>query len=224
VLADIYSPDPAPGQERPVAVYDANALDIIIKSTTDKQSLIRSDAIRHLGETKDPKYADRYIAALNDPSYDVIDEAAIALARTKDPKASAALVKLTTTPSWRGRIQMAGLRGLAELGDKSGFESGYKIATDKSQPMQIRNVALSLVAATGKGDERAFPLIFDKFKYALATENQQGMINTVEAIIKIADPRGQQVFDMLKAKFKDSPNILDRINIYETRFKAALQK
>jgi hypothetical protein len=80
------------------------------------------------------------------------------------------------------------------------------------------------VAATGKGDERAFPLIFDKFKYAFATENQQGMINTVEAIIKIADPRGQQVFDMLRAKYKDSPNILDKINIYEAQFKAALQK
>ena len=224
VLADIYSPDPAPGQERPAAVYDSNALDIIIKSTTDKQSLIRSDATRHLGETKDPKYADRYLAALNDRSYEVIDEAALALARTKDPRASAALIKLTATPSWKGRIQMAGLRGLAELGDKSGFEAGYGMATDKSLPMYIRNAALSLVAATGKGDERAFPLIFDKFKYAFATENQQGMINTVEAIIKIADPRGQQVFDMLRTKYKDSPNIIEKINFYESRFKAALQK
>jgi hypothetical protein len=224
VLADIYSPDLPQGQDRPPAVYDANALDIIVKSTSDKQSVIRADAIRHLGETKDAKYADRYLAALNDRSYSVIDEAALALARTKDPRAFDALIKLSRTSSWKGRIQNAGLNGLAELGDSRGFETGYKMATDKSLPMNIRTTALRLVAATGKGDPRAFPLIFEKFKYALDTENQSGMINTTRAIIQIADPRGQQIFDMLRAKYKDNRTVLEKVDLYEGQFKAALNK
>ena len=98
------------------------------------------------------------------------------------------------------------------------------MATDKSLPMNVRTTSLRLVGATGKGDQRAFPLIFEKFKYALATENQQGMINTTRAIIKIADPRGQQVFDMLRAKFKDQPNIISQVDYYEAQFKAGLGK
>jgi aminopeptidase N len=224
VLADIYSPDPPRGQERPAAVYDANVLDAYTRLTKDPQSLIRSDAIKNLGETKDAKYAGLYLSALDDRSYAVIDQAALALARTKDPRAMDALVKLTNTPSWKGRIQNAGLNGLAELGDSRGFETGFRMATDKSLPMNVRTTALRLVAATGKGDQRAFPLIFEKFKYALATGNQQGMINTTLAIIKIADPRGQQVFDMLRARFKDQPNIMSQVDFYEAQFKAALGK
>jgi HEAT repeat protein len=224
VLADIYSPDPPRGQERPPAVYDANVLEAFTRLTKDKQSIIRSDTIKDLGETKDPKYTPLYLSALDDRSYAVIDQAAVALARTKDPRALDALVKLTNTPSWKGRIQIAGLNGLAELADRRSFETGYRIATDKNQPMNVRTTALRLVAATGKGDQRAFPLIFEKFKYALDTGNVQGMINTTLAIIKIADPRGQQVFDMLRAKFKDQPNVISQIDQFETQFKAALSK
>jgi aminopeptidase N len=224
VLAEIYSPDPPQGQERPTAVYDANALDIIVRSTSDKVSLIRSDAIRHLGETKDAKYADRYLSALNDRSYTVIDEAAVALARTKDPRAFDALVKLTATPSWKGRIQVAGLNGLTELGDARGFETGYKIATDKSQIIKVRRTALGVIGATGKGDARAFPIIFEQFKAALAANDVTGLFNSAYAIATVADPRGQEAFDLLKARFKDDGYLLNFVNVLETRFHAALKK
>jgi HEAT repeat protein len=224
VLADIYSPDPPRGQQRPAAVYDANALNVMVRSLSDKQSIIRADATRHLGETKDPKYADRYLDELNDPSYAVIDEAAVALARTGDKRAFDALVKLTNTPSWKGRIQNAGLNALAELGDSRGFEVSYKIATDRSLPMNVRNRALTVVAATGKGDPRAFPLIFDKFKAAYATGGINALYGATLAIIKLADPRGQEAFDMLKQRYKDQGNILALVDRLETQFQAAIKK
>lgn len=195
----------------------------MLRLVKDPQSLIRADAIRFFGESQDAKYTDLYLGALKDQSYAVIDQASIALGRTKSPKAYDALVELTKTPSWKGRIQIAGLRALAELNDKRAFDLGYKTATDVNIPNNIRTTALAVVGATGKGDERAFPLIFERFKKALDANDFNGIANTSQAFVKIADPRGQQAFDMLKEKFKNQANIMGFINFLEAQFKAALK-
>ena len=223
-IANIYSPDPLPGQERVAAKLDAKVEQATMRLAKDTQPIIRAEAIRLLGETKDAKHADVFLAALNDRSYGVIDEAAAALGQTKDPRAYDALVKLTNTPSWKGRIQIAGLNGLADLGDKLAFDVGYKIVTDTTLPMNVRTMALSVVGATGKGDQRSYPLIFEKFKKAVDASNFNGIVNGVRAIIKIADPRGQEAFDMLKVKFKGQDNILGFVNFFESQFKAAIKQ
>lgn len=224
VIANIYSPDPAPGQQRPAAKLDSNVEQAMMRLAKDPQPIIRGEAMELLGETQDKKYADIFLAGVNDRSYTVIDQAALALGRVKDPRAFDALVKLTNTPSWKNRIQIAGMNGLAALDDKRAFDVGYKAATDKTLPLSLRTTALIIVGASGKGDPRAYPLIYDRFKVALAASNIQGIINSVQAIIKIADPRGQEVFDTLKVKFKDQPNALNAISNYETQFKAAVKQ
>ena len=224
IVASIYSPDPPPGTERPAAKLDDNAAQAMLRFAKDSNSQLRSEAIELLGETRDPKYADAYLTALNDQSYLVIDKAAIALALTKNAKAYDALTKLTATSSWRGRIQNAGLNGLADLEDKRAFDVGYKMATDTALPMNVRTTALAVVGATGKGDPRAYPLIFEKFKKSLDAGALNDLINTVEAIIKIADPRGQEAFDLLKTKYKDNQNAMAAIAQYETEFQSAIKK
>ena len=76
----------------------------------------------------------------------------------------------------------------------------------------------------GKGDSRAFPIIFDQFKKAVDANNIQGIINGMQAIVRVADPRGQEAFDMLKQKFKDNPGAMQFIANQETQFKAAIAK
>lgn len=223
VIAALYSPDPPRGQPRPAATLSAPVVDLATKLAKDAQSLMRADAIRLLGETQDAKFKSIFLSALNDQSYTVIDEAATALGRVKATDAYDSLVKLTATPSWKGRVQIAGLNGLAELGDKRAFDIGYKMATDKTLPLNIRTSALAIVGATGKGDPRAYPLIFAKFKTAYDSGSNQAMINGVQAIIKLGDPRGQEAFDMLRTKFKDSPNAMQMVNLFETQFKAGLK-
>lgn len=224
VIANIYSPDPQPGKVRAAFTLDAHVEQAIIRLTKDPKSIIRGEAMELLGETQDKKYADIFLAALNDQSYEVIDQAAVALGRIKDARALDALTKLTATKSWKGRIMIAGLNGLAELGDKRAFEIGYKIATDPTLSSNIRTNALAIVGATGKGDPRAYSLIFGQFKKAVEATNFQGIINGVNAIIRIADPRGQEAFDLLKTKFKDQPGILRFAASFEARFKAAVGK
>ncbi|MGB2753378.1 MAG: M1 family aminopeptidase [Pyrinomonadaceae bacterium] len=223
VIANIYSPDPPPGQDRPAVKLDANVEAALLRLSKDTQPQVKGDALELLGETQDKKYGDLFIAGLTDRSYEVIDQSALAIARVKDPRAFEALSKLTTTPSWKGRIQIAGLNGLAELGDKRAFEIGYKTATDKTAPAAARSAALIIVGSTGKGDPRAYPLIFEKLKPAVASNNFQPIFNGVQAIIKLADPRGQEAFDLLKEHFKGQAGPLQTIAAWETAFKAALK-
>ncbi|MEO8573743.1 MAG: M1 family aminopeptidase [Pyrinomonadaceae bacterium] len=224
VIANLYSPDPKAGQERAAFKLDGAVEKTLIRLTKDPKSIIRGEAIELLSETQDKKYADIFVPALDDQSYEVIDQAAAALGRVKDLRALDALTKLTMTKSWKGRVMIAGLNGLAELGDKRGFETGYRIATDQSISRDIRLNALAVVGTTGKGETRAYPLIFEEFKKALDARNFQGIINGMKALIKIADPRGQEAFDLAKAKYKDQPGTLNFLAGYETRFKAAVGK
>ncbi len=223
VIANIYSPDPPPGKERPAAKLDAAVEAALLRLAKDTQTQIKGDALELLGETQDKKYGDLFLAGLTDRSYEVIDQSALAIARVKDPRAFDALSKLTTTPSWKGRIQIAGLTGLSELADKRAFEVGYKTATDKTSPSAARSAALVIVGSTGKGDPRAYPLIFEKFKPAVESNNFQPIFNGIQAIIKLADPRGQEAFDLLKEHFKGQAGPLQTIAAWEAEFKAAIK-
>jgi aminopeptidase N len=224
VIANVYSPDPPPGQERPAAKLDANVEAAVVRLTKDQQSVIRGEAMELLGETQDPKYAPIFVTGLSDRSYTVIDQASLALARSKAPTAYDAISKLVGMQSWKGRIQMAGLNALAELGDKRAFDSAYNLTQDKNVPVNVRTAAGVVVGVTGKGDSRAFPLVFDQFKKAYDSGNVGNLINSIQALIKVADPRGQEAFDMLKTKYKDNPGAMQAITQYEAQFKAALKE
>jgi aminopeptidase N len=223
VIANIYSPDPQPGQARPAAKLDPNVEASVIRLTKDPQSLIRADAIELLGETQDRKHSELALTMLQDRSYAVIDEASLALGRMKEPRAVEHLLKLSATPSWRGRIQTAAFNALGVLGDKRAFDAAYKAAIDTALLPNIRSAALVVVGATGKGDPRAFPLVFEKFKAAVPTNNFGPIYNGVQAIIKLADPRGQQAFELLKEHYKGQQGPLSAVNNWEAQFKAAIK-
>ncbi len=212
----------APNDSGKTVKDDDPMLQVFVKAAKDQKSLIRSDAVSFLGTTLFAGFADLYLTALNDQSYGVIDEAALALGKTKSPKAYDALLKLTNTPSWRGRIQIAGFTGLAELGDKRAFEAAYSAATDKTKAANLRSAALGVIGASGKGDPRAYPLISAAFKKALAANDFQGMFDALQGVVKLADPRGQEVFDALKERFKNSANFMGFILAQEAEFKKAV--
>lgn len=222
-VSRLYVTEPLPGGDSPAVKLDEPVLQAALKLTRDPNSLVRGDAFELLGSTKDQKRADLFITALNDQSYYVIDQASSGLANIGGPKAFDALAKLTTGRTWRGRVEAAGLNALAELGDKKSFEPAYKLASDKTRPLNVRLAALAVVGSTGKGDPRAFPLIFEQFKKALDSNDFNNLVLGIGAIIKLADPRGQQAFDLMRAKFKDQPELLGGISFFEQQFKAAIK-
>ncbi|MEJ7699424.1 MAG: hypothetical protein WKF71_07220 [Pyrinomonadaceae bacterium] len=152
----------------------------------------------------------------------VIDTASAALALTKDARAYDQLAKLINTPSWKNRLTIAGLRALSVLGDKRAFDTGLKFASDKTQTSNVRSTALGIVAASGKGDQRAFPLIFESYKKALANNEYQSIFNGLTSLIRLADPRGQEAFDLANAKFKTQPQLIGFVTMLETQFKKSI--
>jgi aminopeptidase N len=218
-------PRTAPGQTVSKLVLDAETSNALVAAAGDSDSRVRSQAISLLGLTQDPTHYNLYRkSAMSDQSYDVIDAAAIAMARTKHDDAYSVLRVLAQTDSWRGRVQVAGLNALAELGDKNALDLGFKYATAPGTPANVRNAGLSIVGSVGGDNPKAFDLIFTNFKSALERSAFQSMFTGLRAIIRLADPRGQQAFDLMKAKFKDNPQFMGFINMQEAQFKAGLKK
>jgi aminopeptidase N len=223
LVSQIVSPDPAPGQPRPAIKLDPATEALTMRLAKDPQSLVRGDAIRLLGETQDAKYVPTYLSALDDRSYGVIDQASQALALTKDARSFDALAKLTTTPSWKGRIVNAGLNGLNTLADKRGLDIGLKVAADMSVPLRARRTAYRLIGATGKGDARAYPVLATAVRGALAADDEGTLVNVTRAVVQLADPRGQEVFDLLKTRYKDDAQVMNFLTSSEKAFKTAIQ-
>lgn len=222
----------APASEsKPVALDDATIAMLLTVIKQDK-AWTRMTAINFLAMTRDAKFADLFISHLNDESDRVINAAAIALGKSKSPKAFDALAKLVSKPSWKNQSLMSSLVGLKELGDPRGFDIAFRALSDlkllrwrlPTPPVwDLRVFAADTIVALGKG-EAAYQLIFDRCKKSMAENDLEGIFYNVVLISKLADPRGQEVFDLLKAKFKDDADTMNAVNQYETQFKAATVK
>lgn len=200
--------------------FSLETINILLAATKDQRANVRAAAISQLGRLRDAKYADTFSAALNDQSYTVIDAAANALGATKSPAAYDQISRLLDQNSWRDRIRIAALNGLSATGDKRAMELGFKY-TDKSFAPNIRTAALGVLAETGKGDQRIFPLVFENFKKSLDSSDFNGIFSGFISLIKLGDPRGQQAFDLAKEKFKTQAGFLNFINQMEGAFKQA---
>jgi aminopeptidase N len=214
---------PAQGNPNAAVNLDTATVAALTTATKDANSNVRAAALNGLGFLRDAKYAPMFTAALNDQSYGVIDAAAAALGRTSDATAYDALVKLTDTASWRDRVRLAGLQGLSFLGDRRAIDLGFKYS-EKSYPASVRAAALNVLAASGKGDARVYPLLLESFKKSLENNDFNGIFSGFQSFIRLADPRGQEAFDLAKEKFKNQQNFLGFINQLETQFKKAIEQ
>jgi HEAT repeat protein len=204
--------------------FDGETINTLTKAAGDKHSQVRGNAISLLGLTKDKKFAPIYKRAINDQSYFVINKAARALANTNDTEAYFVLRKTAQTDSWKNNIQIAGLNALAILKDKRALDLGFKFATDKTQPLNVQTAAVAIIGAVGKGDPRTFPIVLENFKIAVENSNFQSIISGIETIINLADPRGQEAFDLFREKFKGNPQAEGFIKTKEAEFKKTIQE
>jgi aminopeptidase N len=162
----------------------------------------------------------------------VISAAAFALGKSKSPLAFDALARLVNKPSWKNQSLMSALNGLKELGDPRGFDIAFNALSDLKllrwrlpvPPVwDLRIFAAETIAVLGKS-KMAYPLILERFKKSMEENDIEGIFNNVLLINKLADPQGQEVFELLKSKFRDDANMMAAVNDYETQFKQAIDK
>ncbi len=212
------------------AQLDAATVKLLLAVIKKDEPWVRTAAINFLGLTRDAKYTELYISLLSDRSDRVVNAAAVALGRTKSPKAFAALAKLVNRPSWKNQSLMSSLAGLKELGDPRGYAISFEALSDLSQsrwnlptpPVWDFRIFAAQTIASLKKSEAAYPLIFERFKKSMEENDHSVIFNNALLIATLADPRGQEAFDLLKMKFKDE-NAMNAIVQYETQFKNAIK-
>ena len=212
---------------------DETTISTLLTVIKNEKAWLKSSAIAFLGNTNNPKFTEIYLNALNDESYRVIQTAAVALGKTKDARAFDTLLKLAEKPSMKSQTMLSSMAGLKALGDPRGFDVAYKALSNLSLPRwrlssipptwDYRDAAADTIQSLGK-NEKAYPLIFERFKNSLTENDLNGIFTNVLLIITLADSRGQEAFDLLKVKYKDDANIMTTINQFETQFKDAIKQ
>lgn len=195
------------------------AKDALLAATKDQDARVRARAVTSLAALKDPALSNNFLELTGDRSYAVIRAASLALGQTKNPAAYDSLVKLIDLPSWRDTIRASGLAGLAALGDKRALELGFKYQA-AANPQGVRNAALALLGATGKGDPRTFDALSNALKEGFYRRNFGLISNASEALVALGDERGIVAFQDLAKKAGDSPQLASALSSYEAQLRA----
>jgi aminopeptidase N len=157
----------------------------LLEAARDKDSRIRRAAITGLAAFKDPKLAEVFINIIkNDESYFAIAEAARALGQSGAPQAFDVLVATLSQESWQDTIRAGVMSGLAELKDPRALDIAFKYAAPGNRP-SVRGPAFQLIAALGKGNDRALQIL----TAALKEPSTQIVFNALNALGALGDQR-----------------------------------
>jgi aminopeptidase N len=157
----------------------------LLEAVKDKDSRIRRVAIAGLAGFKDKQLAGLFTGIINsDPSYFAVAEAAKALGQSGAPSAFETLDGLLKQESWRETIRGGALAGLAALKDPRALDLALKYAAPGNN-QSLRAAAFPLLAAIGKGNDRALALLTE----ALKDGSPQLMFNAMQSLAAMGDPR-----------------------------------
>lgn len=212
--------------------FDTTTIRLLKSIIINESSWLKASAISFLGTTADSSYAPLYIACLTDKSDRVIAAAALALAKTKAAGVFEILFKLKDKPSWKNQSLMTAMNGMKLSGDPRTVDVALSALRDNpakprwtlaNNVWDYRVVAVETLVVFGKGSE-GFPIVFERFKKSMEENDINDIFNNVMLVAILGDPRGREVFDLVKVKFKDDPNAMIAVVQYEQQFNAAVQK
>lgn len=219
-----------PANSDQVLELDSATHALLLNTIKYEKAWVRSAAITFLGATRNPKETEIYIKSLNDESDRVINSAAIALGKSKSPKAFEALKKLVHKPSWKNQSLISALYGLKELNDPRAFEIAFKALQDLHSPHWVlgtpvwdyRIIAAQTIASLGKGDS-AYGYMFKAFHQSMNEHDIHGIFYNTLLLTELADKRGQEVYDALKIKYKEDANAMTAVNQFESQWQKAIK-
>lgn len=214
------------------AKLDAGTIKMLLNIIANDKSWVKATAIAFLGATNDPNYADVYIKAMADKSDRVVANAAFALGSSKSQKAFNALAKLVSRPSWKNQSLMSSLNGLQQLGDPRAYDIAYKALADLNEPRwnlpqastgiwDYRIIAAQTIAGLGRSAD-AYPLIVDRLKKSLGEDDLNVIFNNVLLIETLADPKGKEIYPLLRERFKNDESLLKVVDQCESQFNQAI--
>lgn len=217
-------------QTEPVALDEATSAMLLRVIRTEKMWNRRA-AVNFLGMSRDTRHAPLYRQLLLDEADRVVNAAAIALGKCKNPDAFEALDKLRQRPSWKSQSLISALNGLRELGDPRGEKIALDALADLRSPhwtlatpiWDYRLAAAETLAALGT-TEQAYPLLLAHFERAAAERDQHGMFYTALLVATLGDARGHAIFEQMKKTCADDPRALAALAPLEAQFLSTQSK
>ncbi|MFN8650739.1 MAG: M1 family aminopeptidase [Gemmatimonadales bacterium] len=209
------------GSGEPVRL-DSATTTMLVELIRTERSWVRSGALTFLGATRDPRYAELYLDAMQEDSHQVIYAAAAALGKSRSPRAYDALTAIAKVPSWKGENILSALLGLKELGDPRGADLALAALNDTTShrwtlgtPVwDFRIAASQTLVALGRADD-AWRIASARLTRALEEDDVLDQFNSLMMLADTGDPRTRVAIDLLKARYKDDPNALAAIGGYE---------
>lgn len=200
-------------------------LKALIKNST---AWVKANAINFLGDTRKKEHAPIYLEGLGDYSDRVTFMSAIALGKSKHPRAFRALMELPKKPSWKNQSLISALYGLRELQDPRAYDFILQALVDSKKPhwnlgtpiWDHRLAAANALVALNKVDE-AYDRVYANYKDALSTGNVNDLFYNIQLISVLGDPRGEAVFKELKTVFNEDAHALKTIKSFEQAFQKA---
>lgn len=210
--------------------YDQTTTNLLVSLIKQETSWVKAAALTSLGMTNDSTYADLYISCFTDTSDRVINAAAVALGRTKSAKAFEALIKLKNKPSWKNQSLMHCLGGLAQLGDTRAESIALAALSNIQSPRWFLGngwdypfIAAQTLAQLGT-TEKAYQIVLQHFRTAMKNNDTDDIFHQVLLITTLANPKGQEIFEELKIKYKHDANAMNAIAAFEEQLKVATSK
>lgn len=211
--------------------YDEQMVKLLKEVIEQEKSWLKSTAISILGRTADAKFTDIYIQSLKDESDRVINSAAIALGKTKSPKAFEVLMNLENQKSWKNQNRISALNGLQQLGDTRATDYVLNCIKDNNSPRwylatpvwDYPFAAVNTLVALGKADW-AYPILLERFKNSLIDDDLNDIVQNVQLINLLKDKRATEIYTLLKEKFKVDSDVMNAVNMYEEQYQEGLKQ
>lgn len=191
---------------------------VLLKMMEQEESWAKAWTINFLGNTLQKKYVPLYLDGLKDYSDRVVFMSAIALGKTKDPRAYDALMQLPRKPSWKNQSLISAMYGLKELQDQRAYDFTLATLAASEKPhwnlgtpiWDHRLAAAHTLVALDRVDQ-GYDLVSGNFKDALANNHYNDIFYNAQLVSILGDIRGEKVFEELVQQFKDDKNAMSAI-------------
>ncbi len=211
--------------------FDEEMIELLKDIIRHEDYWLKSSAISILGNSADASFEKIYRKAMHDKSDRVINAAAIAMGKTKSPKALNVLLKLEHHPSWKNQSRISALNGLQHLGDPNAVDYVLECIRDNQSSRwylatptwDYPFAAVNTLVALGKA-ELAYPNLIERFKQSLDDNDLNDIFQLVQLIDLLNDERAKEMYGLLKEKFSEDESLLETIHAYELTYLESIEK
>ena len=211
--------------------YDNRFVELLEKTIKNEKSWIKASAITTLGKTNDATFKDIYIKALKDESDRVINASANALGKTKCSEAFEYLMNLEKQSSWKNQNRISALNGLQQLGDERAIDYVLKCLKDNQSPRwylatpvwDYPFASVNTLVALRKA-HLGYPILLNRFKKSLEEDDINDIFQNVQLINLLKLPEAEEIYPLLKEKFKSDVMVLESITNYHNQFLESIKK